>query len=95
MKASQNDLENLSVLLANAGVNYVMGVPAGDDIMLMYQSSSFHDVMAMREVSGKRPIKEFEKRMEELGILENGRLTKKAGDPSIFTNKNNNVRSYL
>lgn len=85
MKASQNDLENLGVLLTSAGVNYVMGVPAGDDIMLMYQSSSYHDVAAFREISNKRPMREFEKRMEELGIMEDGQLTAKAGDPSIFT----------
>lgn len=85
MKASQNDLENLGILLANAGVNYVMGVPAGDDIMLMYQSSSYHDAAALREISSKQPMHEFEKRMEELGIMENGHLTEKAGDPSIFT----------
>ncbi|MDD3219024.1 MAG: ethanolamine ammonia-lyase subunit EutB [Lachnospiraceae bacterium] len=84
MKASQNDLENLAMIIAEAGVNYVMGVPAGDDIMLMYQSSGYHDVAAMREVTGKRPMAEFEKRMEELGIMENGKLTKLAGDPSIF-----------
>lgn len=85
MKACQNDLENLGVLLASAGVNYIMGIPAGDDIMLMYQTSSYHDVAALREITGKRPINEFEKRMEELGIMENGRLTSIAGDPSIFT----------
>ena len=85
MKASQNDLENLGVLLASAGVNYVMGIPAGDDIMLMYQSSSYHDAAAFRETSGKRPMREFEKRMEELGIMEDGQLTERAGDPSIFT----------
>lgn len=85
MKASQNDLENLGVLLASAGVNYVMGIPAGDDIMLMYQSSSYHDTAAFRETSGKRPIREFEKRMEELGIMEDGHLTERAGDPSVFT----------
>ena len=85
MKASQNDLENLGVLLASAGVNYVMGIPAGDDIMLMYQSSSYHDAAAFRETSGKRPMREFEKRMEELGIMEDGQLTERAGDPSVFT----------
>jgi len=85
MKANQNDLENLGVLLTTAGVNYIIGVPGGDDIMLMYQSSSYHDVAALREISNKRPMREFEKRMEELGIMENGQLTSKAGDPSIFS----------
>jgi ethanolamine ammonia-lyase large subunit len=84
MKADQNDLENLAVLLACANCTYFMGIPAGDDVMLMYQSTSFHDVAALREITGKRPIQEFEHRMEELGIMKNGRLTEKAGDPSIF-----------
>lgn len=84
MKADQNDLENLAVLLAQANCNYFMGVPGGDDVMLMYQSSSYHDIAALREVTNKRPIKEFETRLEELGIMKNGVLASKAGDPSIF-----------
>lgn len=84
MKADQNDLENLAVLLTMADCNYFMGIPAGDDVMLMYQTSSYHDAAALRSVSGKRPIGEFDKRMEELGILKDGKLTEKAGDPSIF-----------
>lgn len=84
MKADQNDLENLAVLLAQANCNYFMGVPGGDDVMLMYQSSSYHDIAALREVTNKRPIKEFEARLEELGIMKNGVLASKAGDPSIF-----------
>jgi len=85
MKADQNDLENLALLLNSADCTYVMGIPGGDDVMLMYQTSSYHDVAAMREISGKKPIKEFNKRMEELGILQDGKLTERAGDPSIFT----------
>lgn len=84
MKADQNDLENLAVLLAQANCNYFMGVPGGDDVMLMYQSSGYHDIAALREVTNKRPIKEFETRLEELGIMKNGVLASKAGDPSIF-----------
>jgi len=86
MKADQNDLENLAVLLAQANCSYFMGIPGGDDVMLMYQSSSYHDIAALREVTNKRPIKEFEDRLEELGIMKNGILTSKAGDPSIFLN---------
>jgi ethanolamine ammonia-lyase large subunit len=85
MKADQNDLENLALLLNSADCTYVMGIPGGDDVMLMYQTSSYHDVAAMREINGKKPIKEFNKRMEELGILQDGKLTERAGDPSIFT----------
>lgn len=84
MKADQNDLENLAVLLAQCNCNYFMGIPGGDDVMLMYQSTSYHDIAALREVTNKRPIKEFEMRLEELGIMKNGILTNRAGDPSIF-----------
>jgi ethanolamine ammonia-lyase large subunit len=84
MKADQNDLENLALLLSLAECSYFMGIPGGDDVMLMYQTTSYHDVASIREITGKRPIKEFEKRMEALGIMENGILTAKAGDPSIF-----------
>lgn len=84
MKADQNDIDNLLLLLANAGCNYFIGVPCSDDIMLMYQSTSYHDIAAARAVTGKRPIRAFEKRMEELGILQNGDLTERAGDPSVF-----------
>lgn len=84
MKADQNDIENLTMLLSMANCNYFMGVPCSDDVMLMYQSTSYHDIATMREVTGKRTISEFENRMEQLGILKDGRLTEKAGDPSIF-----------
>lgn len=84
MKADQNDLENLAMLLSMANCNYFMGIPGGDDVMLMYQSSSYHDIASLREITGKRAIHEFEKRMEELEIMKDGRLTGKAGDPSIF-----------
>ena len=60
MMADQNDIENLSILLGSAGVNYILGVPTSDDIMLNYQSNSYHDVNAIREILGKRPINEFE-----------------------------------
>lgn len=84
MKADQNDLENLGMMLTMAGCNYIMGIPAGDDVMLMYQTSSYHDVNALRALSHKTPIAEFNRRMEELGILRDGHLTAAAGDPSIF-----------
>jgi len=86
MKADQNDLENLAMMLTMADCNYIMGIPAGDDVMLMYETTSYHDVAALRSLSNKKPIAEFEQRMEELGILKNGSLTEKAGDASIFKN---------
>jgi ethanolamine ammonia-lyase large subunit len=85
MKADQNDLENLALLLSLANCTYFMGIPGGDDVMLMYQTTSYHDIGTIRQLTGKGPIKEFQKRMEALGIMKNERLTERAGDPSIFT----------
>lgn len=87
MKADQNDIENLATLLVAAGCNYVMGVPQGDDCMLMYQCTSYHDPAALREVFGLRPIREFDLWLEKMGFSENGRLTPLAGDASVFMSK--------
>lgn len=84
MKADQNDQEIGTMLCAMAGSNYFMGVPGGDDVMLSYQDTSYHDDASVREILGLRPLPEFEKWLEEMGILKDGRLTKRAGDPSIF-----------
>ncbi len=82
--ADQNDLENLEVLLATAGVNFFMGLPMGDDIMLNYQSTSFHDDATLRELLGLRPAPEFEAWLEEMGLMRDGKLTARAGDASRF-----------
>lgn len=87
MQADQNDIENLAILLGSAGVNYILGVPSSDDIMLNYQTNAYHDVNAVREILGKRPIREFEIWLETMGIMENGRLTERAGDPTIFLSR--------
>lgn len=87
MRADQNDIENLALLLGAAGVNYILGVPSSDDIMLNYQTNAYHDVNAVRETLGKRPIREFEIWLEKMGIMENGRLTDRAGDPTIFLSR--------
>jgi ethanolamine ammonia-lyase large subunit len=87
MMADQNDVENLSVLLASAGVNYILAIPASDDIMLNYQSNSFHDASTIRETLRLRPVKEFEVWLEKMGLMEDGRLTKWAGDPTFFLKK--------
>ncbi len=87
MKADQNDIENLATLLVAAGCNYIMGVPEGDDCMLMYQCTGFHEAAALREVFGLRPIKEFDAWLEKMGFSENGKLTPKAGDASVFMTK--------
>ena len=80
--ADQNDLENLEVLLTAAGCNFFMGLPMGDDVMLNYQSTSFHDGAALRQLFGFRPAPEFEAWLEEMGIMRDGKLTARAGDPS-------------
>lgn len=87
MLADQNDLEALTLLLASAGCNYVIGVPASDDVMLNYQSNAYQDAAAVREILGLKPIREYEIWLEKMGIMENGRLTDRAGDPTIFTGK--------
>jgi len=81
----QNDQEIATMLLAMAGSNYYMGVPCGDDVMLSYQDTSFHDDATLRELLGLRPCAEFFEWTKRMGILdENGRLTPQAGDASIF-----------
>lgn len=70
----QDDNENLLVMLATAGCNFVMGVPGADDVMLGYQSTSYHDVAAVRELLGLRPTPEFERWLVERGRWTDGRL---------------------
>ena len=83
-RSTQNENENLAVLLAAAGVNFIMGIPMGDDSMLSYQTTSFHDAPTLRQLLDLRPLPEFEAWMEDLGLLRNGRLTAAAGDASFF-----------
>ncbi|MDR1266412.1 MAG: ethanolamine ammonia-lyase subunit EutB [Propionibacteriaceae bacterium] len=81
----QNDQEMATLLVALAGANYFMGVPGGDDIMLSYQDTSFHDDATMRELLGLTPAPEFFDWAQEFGLLDAaGRLTERAGDASIF-----------
>ncbi len=58
--ADQDDMDSLMTLLGVAGCNFIMGVPGGDDIMLNYQSTSFHDALYLRRVLQKKPAPEFE-----------------------------------
>ncbi len=83
-ECDQNDVENLEMLLAAAGVNYLMGIPVGDDVMLNYETTSFHNNATLREIHGLRPAPEFEAWMERIGLWSQGALTDKAGDPSQF-----------
>ena len=69
-EADQDDADTLLALLAAANVNFVMGVPGADDIMLNYQSTSFHDALAMRDLLGKKPAPEFEAWLARQGLLD-------------------------
>jgi ethanolamine ammonia-lyase large subunit len=71
--ADQNSADNLMLLLAAAGCNYFMGVPGSDDVMLNYQSTSFHDALAAREIFGLRPAPEFVAWLERTGIYRDGK----------------------
>jgi len=74
-QADQDDMDTLLTLLAAAGVNFVMGVPGGDDVMLGYQSTSFHDALYVREVFGLKRTPEFEAWLARMRITDDrGRL---------------------
>ena len=70
--ADQDDMDTLLTLLGTAGCNFIMGVPGADDIMLNYQSTSFHDALYLRQVLGLRPAPEFEAWLAQMGIVEDG-----------------------
>jgi ethanolamine ammonia-lyase large subunit len=72
--ADQNSADNLMMLLAAAGCNYFMGVPCADDVMLNYQSTSYHDAAGIRRLFGLRPAPEFEAWLESRGIFRHGTL---------------------
>ncbi|MGP8251653.1 MAG: ethanolamine ammonia-lyase subunit EutB [Terracidiphilus sp.] len=77
-EADQDDMDTLLTLLGAAGVNYIMGVPGADDVMLNYQSTSFHDALYLRRILGLRPAPEFEAWMEGDGFA---RLALEARNP--------------
>ena len=69
-QADQDDMDTLLTLLGVAGINFIMGVPGADDIMLNYQSTSFHDALYLRRVLGLRPAPEFEAWLLRQGIMD-------------------------
>jgi ethanolamine ammonia-lyase large subunit len=75
-EADQDDVDTLLTLLGVAGCNYIMGVPGADDIMLGYQSTSFHDSHYLRQALGLRPAPEFEAWLDAMGIAGGGALRK-------------------
>jgi ethanolamine ammonia-lyase large subunit len=84
-KINQDDQEMATMLLSMAGANYYMGLPVGDDVMLAYQDTSYHDDASLRELLHKTPAPEFFAWAQRQGIMdEAGRLTSRGGDASIF-----------
>ncbi|THD54864.1 ethanolamine ammonia-lyase subunit EutB [Phenylobacterium sp.] len=78
--ADQDDMDDLLTLLGVAGVNFVMGVPGADDVMLNYQSTSFHDALYIRDVLGLMPAPEFEAWLAKVGLLDDaGRVVEAGG----------------
>ena len=74
-EADQDDMDVLMHLLTNAGVNFLIAVPGADDVMLNYQSLSFHDVLGLRHARGLKPAPEFERWLAQMGMLDGqGRL---------------------
>jgi ethanolamine ammonia-lyase large subunit len=78
--ADQDDMDNLLTLLAVAGCTYVMGVPGADDIMLSYQSTSFHDALYVRAALGLRPAPEFEDWLIRMGLMDEMRRIRPRGE---------------
>ena len=79
-RMSQDELESLEVLLGVAGCTYLMSLPVGDDIMLNYQSTSYHDIPTLRRLLGKRPTPEFDAWLDEVGIWRGDGPGPKFGD---------------
>jgi len=69
-EADQNDMDSLLTLLGVAGITFIMGIPGSDDVMLNYQTTSFHDALYARKVLGLKPAPEFEEWLKTSGIFE-------------------------
>ena len=84
-QADQNDMDNLLTLLGVAGCSFIMGIPGSDDIMLNYQTTSFHDALYLRRVIGARPAPEFEMWLDQMNIMKNdGQYILSEHVPDVF-----------
>jgi ethanolamine ammonia-lyase large subunit len=83
-EADQNDIDDLLTLLAVAGVNYVMGVPGADDVMLNYQSTSYHDVVTVRRTLNLAPAPEFAEWLMKMGITDERGAPRPQSMPASF-----------
>ena len=78
-QADSDDMDALLTLLCAAGCNFIIGVPGADDIMLNYQSTSFHDALAMRHIMGLRAAPEFEDWLQRMGVFASGEGSRLVG----------------
>ena len=85
-EADQDDMDVLLTLLGTAGINFIMGIPGSDDVMLNYQTTSFHDALYLRQSLGLRPAPEFEEWLAKMEILrqDGGRLQMGSQLPPAF-----------
>ncbi len=83
-EADQDDADALLTLLTAAGVTFVMGVPGADDVMLGYQSTSFHDALAMRDLMGRKPAPEFESWLTRQGVMDDTKRIRPRALPPHF-----------
>jgi len=94
-EADQNDMDNLLTLLGVAGCNFIMGIPGSDDIMLNYQTTSFHDALYARRVLNLRPAPEFEEWLLKMGIFKDkDKFLLDDKIPHMFRNSIEKVISY-
>ncbi|QEO17456.1 ethanolamine ammonia-lyase subunit EutB [Acetobacter vaccinii] len=80
-EADQDDMDTLMVLLATAGITFLIGVPGADDVMLNYQSLSFHDILTLRSLVGLRPAPEFAAWLDRMGLYDQARERMRALSP--------------
>ncbi len=87
-EAEQNDMDMLLTLLGAAGINYIMGIPGSDDVMLSYQTTSFHDALYARRVLGLRPAPEFEEWLDKMGLMaSDGAFTPASQPPAALSKR--------
>jgi ethanolamine ammonia-lyase large subunit len=83
-EADQDDMDLLMTSLAAAGLTFIMGVPGADDVMLGYQSTSFHDVLALRQMLGLKPAPEFEAWLDRVGLTDEAGRVRPLDMPERF-----------
>ena len=91
-EADQDDMDTLMTLLANAGVTFIMGIPGADDIMLNYQTTSFHDTLYLRKLLGLKAAPEFEQWLKKMNIMDsNGQVQAVTQAHSMLQNMPKNL----